>query len=115
MFIVVLPCLGMPYLFSNSSSKMASSKVFEQSRPSTNLIGLATLPILRCHMTGGTDVMQLMPTRARLDRPRSTASSMARVLAEYVYRLPAASRTSSLVAATPGRAFQSAQIGRAHV
>ena len=74
----------MPYFVSNSSSKMASSKVFEHSRPSTNLIGLEILPILRCHITGGTEVMQLMPTSARLDRPRSTASSRARVLAEYV-------------------------------
>ena len=107
MFIFVMFCFLIPYLVSKSSSKIASSKVLEQSRPMLNLMGLLILPILRCHMTGGTDDWQLMPTRARSLRPRSMASSMARVLAEYVYRLPAAARTSSLLVATPGLAFQS--------
>ena len=67
---------------SNSSSKMASSKVFEHSRPMLNMIGLPILPILRFHITGGTDDWQLMPTRASFERPLSRASSKASVLAE---------------------------------
>ena len=45
-------------------------------------IGLPILPILRLHITGGTDDWQLIPTRASLVKPRSSASSMASVLAE---------------------------------
>ena len=45
-------------------------------------IGLATLPTLRLHMTGGTDDWQLIPTSASLLKPRSSASSSASVLAE---------------------------------
>ena len=47
-------------------------------------IGLPILPILRLHITGGTDDWQLMPTRASLEKPRSSASGRASVLAEYV-------------------------------
>ena len=46
------------------------------------MIGLEILPILRCHITGGTDDWQLMPTSASVREPRSSASSKARVLAE---------------------------------
>ena len=94
-----------PYLASNSSSKMRSSKVLEHSRPMLNSTGLAILPTLRDHITGDDDVWQPMPTSASFDRPRSTASSRASQLAEYVYRLPAAASTSSALVATPGFAF----------
>ena len=84
MFIFTMSSLARPYLVSNSSSKMESSKVFEHSRPMLNTIGLPTLPTLRFHITGGTDDWQLMPTRASFEKPRSSASSRASVLAEYV-------------------------------
>ena len=82
MFILTMSSLRRRYLAKNSSSKMESSNDLEHSRPMFNLIGLPTLPTLRCHITGPIDVWQLMPTRARDDRPRSRASGMARVLAE---------------------------------
>ncbi len=73
-----------PYLASKSSSKMASSKVFEHSRPMLKMNGLPALPTLRCHITGGMEDWQLMPTRASLVSPRSLASVTARGFAEYV-------------------------------
>ena len=82
MFIFSISSFFRPYLASKSSGKMASSKVLEQSRPMLKMIGLLILPTLRCHMTGGTEDWQLMPTRASLEKPRSRASSRARVLAE---------------------------------
>ncbi len=82
MFILVISDLDSPYFVQKSSSKIESSKVFEQSRPMLNTMGLPTLPTLRLHITGGTDDWQLMPTRASLEKPRSSASSKARVLAE---------------------------------
>ena len=82
MFILTMSCFFRPYLASKSSSKMASSNVFEHSRPMLNTIGLPILPILRDHITGGTDDWQLMPTSASFEKPRSSASAMARVLAE---------------------------------
>jgi hypothetical protein len=63
---------------------MASSNVFEHSRPMLNTIVLDTLPILRLHITGGIEDWQLMPTSASFSRPFSRASSIASVLAEYV-------------------------------
>ena len=63
---------------------MASSNDFEHRSPILSLIGLPALPTLRCHITGPMDVWQLIPTSASDDRPRSSASGMARVLAEYV-------------------------------
>ena len=71
MFIFTMSSLWRPYLARNSSSKMASSNVFEQSRPMLNTNGLPTLPALRCHITGGTELWQLMPTRAKRSSPRS--------------------------------------------
>jgi hypothetical protein len=64
MFIFTMSCFFRPYLASNSSGKIASSKVFEQSRPMLNRNGLLTLPALRSHMTGGDEVWQPMPTSA---------------------------------------------------
>ena len=84
MFIFAMSAFFRPYLASNSSSKMASSNVLEHSRPMLNRIGLLILPTLRDHITGGTDDWQLIPTRASFENPRSNASSMASVLAEYV-------------------------------
>src|SRR3546814_14377894 len=98
----VMRCLGMPYFVSNSSSKMASSKVFEHSRPSTNLIGLEIFPILRCHITAGTEVTQPMPTRARLARSRSITPSRASGCDHYVERPEGGERIACLVVATPG-------------
>src|SRR5262245_20611434 len=107
MFILTMSCLRRPYLVSNSSSKMASSKLFEHSSPIVKMNGFDDLPTLRCHITGGLDVWHPMPTSASRDRPRLRASKTAIVLAEYVYRLPAPFSTSSGVVATPGIAFQS--------
>ncbi len=84
MFIFTMSCLARPYLVRNSSSKMESSKLFEQSSPMLKTMGLAILPILRLHITGGTDDWQLMPTNASLEKPRSRACGRARGLAEYV-------------------------------
>ena len=69
MFILTMSCLARPYLVQKSSSKIESSKLFEQSSPMLNTIGLPTLPILRLHITGGTDDWQLMPTRASFEKP----------------------------------------------
>ena len=65
MFIFTMSSRRRPYLARNSSSKMESSKVFEHSSPMLNWMGLPILPILRCHITGGDDVWQPMPTSAR--------------------------------------------------
>ena len=82
MFILAMSSLGRLYFTSNSSSNSESSKLLEHSRPMLSLIGLDTLPTLRCHITGPMEVWQLMPTRARRSRPRWRASSKAMVLAE---------------------------------
>src|SRR3954454_19353377 len=84
MFIFTMSCFFKPYLASKSSSKMASSNVFEHSRPMLNTMGFEILPTLRCHITGGTDDWHDMPTRASFSNPRSSASLIASVLAEYV-------------------------------
>jgi hypothetical protein len=72
-----------PYLASNSSSKIASSNVLEQSRPMLNTIGLETLPILRLHITGGDRGLA-----AHADQRQLVALLLglveASVLAEYV-------------------------------
>ena len=57
-------------------------------------------------MTTGADVWHPIPTRANRSAPPETASAYAKGLAEYVYRLPAAARTSLRVLATPGTARQ---------
>ena len=49
-----------------------------------NTNGLPDLPTLRCHITGGLDDWQPMPTSASRSSPRSRASNTAIVLAEYV-------------------------------
>src|SRR3954454_5811673 len=64
MFIFTMSCFFRPYLASKSSSKMASSNVFEHNRPMLNRNGLDTLPALRSHIVGGDDVWHPMPTRA---------------------------------------------------
>ena len=84
MFIFFIDALASPYFASNSSSKMASSKVFEHSRPMLSASRRATLPALRCFITGGTELWQLMPTSAMRSAPDSMASAYARVFAEYV-------------------------------
>ena len=75
MLTFLMVARAMPYLASNSSSKMRSSKVLEQSSPMVTWIGLPTLPILRLHITGAAEVWQPMPTRASFSSPRSLASS----------------------------------------
>src|SRR3954452_5142405 len=105
MFIFFMSCFLRPYLASNSSSKMASSNVFEHSRPMLRAKRRATLPALRTAMAGGDDDMQLIPTSASFSAPPAIASAYAMVLAEYVYREPADFSTSSLLRATPGMAF----------
>ena len=84
MFILTISDFFRPYLASKSSGKMASSKVFEHSRPMLNTNGLPTLPALRSHITGGDDVWQPMPTSASRLRPASLASRNASGLAQYV-------------------------------
>jgi len=84
MFILTISDLASPYLASNSSGKIASSKVFEHSRPMLNRNGLDTLPALRSHMIGGDDVWQPIPTSARRDSPAALASRRASGLAQYV-------------------------------
>src|SRR4029079_15525690 len=105
MFIFTISDFFKPYLASNSSGKMASSKVFEHSSPMLNWNGLDTLPALRSHMIGGDDVWQPMPTSANLVRPSSFAVGSASGLAQYVYRLPAVASTSSLLWTNAGLAF----------
>ena len=73
MFILTMSCFLSPYLASKSSSKMASSKVLEQSKPMFNANFLVILPALREPMIGGTELWQLIPTSASLVRPISTA------------------------------------------
>ena len=75
MFIFTMSARARPYLASNSSGKMASSKVFEHSRPMLNTKRRPTLPTLRAHITGGDELWQLMPTRAMRSAPPSMASS----------------------------------------
>ena len=74
MFIFLMSFLCSPYFASKSSSKIASSNVFEQRRPMLSDMRRATLPALRCFMTGGIELWQLMPTRAIRSAPPSTAS-----------------------------------------
>ena len=52
---------------------MASSKVFEHSRPIDSARRRATLPALRADITDGTDAWQLIPTRAMRSAPASMA------------------------------------------
>src|SRR5436305_14273579 len=104
MFIFLMSARFNPYLASSSSSKIASSKVFEQSRPIDKLRRRATLPALRCFITGGIDDWHDMPTSAM--RSSSFSRSLyASVFAEYVYREPADAMTSARVRAMPGIAF----------
>ena len=55
MFIFLISAFFRPYFASSNSSKMASSNVFEHSSPMLSAIRRATLPALRCFMTGGTE------------------------------------------------------------
>ncbi|NCV96604.1 MAG: 4Fe-4S dicluster domain-containing protein [Acidimicrobiia bacterium] len=55
MFIFTMSSLRKPYLARKSSSKIASSNVFEHSRPMLKRNGLPVLPTLRFHITGSTD------------------------------------------------------------
>ena len=84
MFIFTISDLGSPYFASNSSVKMASSNVFEHSRPMLNRNGLDTLPALRSHIVGGDDVWQPIPTSASRVKPSSLAWRKASGLAQYV-------------------------------
>src|SRR4051812_7028228 len=84
MFIFSMSAFGRPYLARNSSSKIESSNVLEQSSPMLNRNGLPTLPALRAHIVGGDDTWQPMPTRASRDKPASCACFNASVFAEYV-------------------------------
>ena len=84
MFIFLISARFKPYLASSSSSKIASSKVFEHSNPMFSAIRRPTLPAFRWFITGGTELWQLIPTSARRSAPLSIASSYAIVLAEYV-------------------------------
>ena len=84
MFIFAISDFARPYLASNSSGKIASSNVFEQSRPMLKRNGLDTLPALRSHMIGGELVWQPMPTSARRVSPSALASRRASGLAQYV-------------------------------
>ena len=84
MFIFTMSCFWRPYLASNSSAKIASSNVFEHSRPMLKTNGFDTLPALRSHIVGGDDVWQPIPTSARRDRPSSFAWGSASGLAQYV-------------------------------
>ena len=74
MFIFTMSCFRRPYFVSNSSSKMASSNVFEHRSPMLNRNGFAVLPTLRCHITGSADDWHDMPTRASRSSPRARAS-----------------------------------------
>ena len=69
MFIFTMSALARPYLASNSSGKIESSNVFEQSSPMLNRNGLDTLPALRSHITGGELVWQPIPTNAKRRQP----------------------------------------------
>ncbi len=63
MFIFLMSARARPYLASRSSSKIASSNVFEHSRPMLRLRRRATLPTLRWRMMAGDEDWQLTPTR----------------------------------------------------
>ena len=54
---------------------MASSKVFEQSRPIVSAKRRATLPALRADITAGAEAWQLIPTSAIRSAPPSIASA----------------------------------------
>ena len=82
MFIFLMSARLRPYFASSSSSKIASSKVFEHSRPMLRLMRRATLPTLRCFMIAGALDWQLIPTSAMRSAPPSTASAYAIGLAE---------------------------------
>ena len=84
MFIFRISDFLRPYFASNSSSKIASSNVLEHNSPMLSVRRRATLPALRCFMTGGMELWQLMPTSAMRSAPLSTASPYASVFAEYV-------------------------------
>ncbi len=84
MFIFLISARFKPYLASSSSSKIASSKVFEHNSPMLSTMRRPTLPALRWFITGGTELWQLIPTSASFSAPLSIASSYAIVLAEYV-------------------------------
>ena len=75
MFIFFISDFFRPYLASKSSSKIASSNVLEHSSPMLSDSRRATLPALRCFITGGTELWQLIPTRAMRSAPPSTASA----------------------------------------
>ena len=83
MFIFLMSAFFRPYFASNSSSKIASSNVFEHSRPMLSESRRATLPALRCFITGGIDDWHDMPTSAMRSSSFSR-SWYASVLAEYV-------------------------------
>jgi len=55
MFIFLMFARVSPYFASSSSSKIASSNVFEQSNPMLSDKRRATLPAFRCFIAGGTD------------------------------------------------------------
>ena len=74
MFILMISWRAMPYFASKSSSKMASSKVFEQSRPIESESRRAILPALRACMAPGADAWQPIPTRAMRSAPVAMAS-----------------------------------------
>ena len=73
MFILAMSARAIPYLASNSSGKMASSKVFEHISPMVSESRRAILPALRAFMTGGAEAWQPMPTRAMRSAPASMA------------------------------------------
>src|SRR5262249_27508759 len=77
MFLFTRSCRSTPYFASSSSSNMASSKVFEHSRPMLRANRRAGLPALRTVITGGTDDWQLIPTRPSFSAPPATASAYA--------------------------------------
>src|ERR1051326_7695354 len=74
MFILRMSCFLSPYFASKSSSKIASSNVFEHSRPMFNVIRRATLPALRCFIAGGDDDWHDMPTTAMRSSPFSRSA-----------------------------------------
>ena len=74
MFILTMSARASPYFASKSSGKMASSKVFEHSRPMERVKRRAIFPALRAGMTGGARAWQPMPTRAMRSAPPAMAS-----------------------------------------
>jgi hypothetical protein len=75
MFIFTMSARRNPYLASNNSSKMASSKVFEHNNPIDNANRRAGLPAFRAFITAGTDAWQLIPTNANRSAPSATAAA----------------------------------------